>query len=138
MVLASGLFAARCRAPPSFSPARGGGECWGAAMAGCASRRSASLFSFRREAKSNWLRCFVVVVGKTRTHTRRENDFVCPPPRNAMERGRGPPEGWWRGRAALRRATRPTPLPPRFARSPLPAVAGRRERTSVKQRREGK
>jgi hypothetical protein len=39
--------------------------------------------------------------------------------------GGGPPEGWWRGPAAVERAVRPTPLPPRCARSPFPASRGR-------------
>jgi hypothetical protein len=36
-------------------------------------------------------------------------------------RGGGPREAWWRGHAALRPAVRQRPLPPRCARSPLPA-----------------
>src|SRR5262249_20157019 len=37
-----------------------------------------------------------VVVGKARTHGRRENAILYPPPRSG---GGGPPEGWWRGHA---------------------------------------
>src|SRR5208282_3027786 len=54
-------------------------------------------------------------------------------PRGAKRSGGGgPPEareasaGWWRGHAALRVASPPTPLPPRFARSPFPASRGRK------------
>src|SRR6202044_103502 len=39
--------------------------------------------------------------------------------------GGGPPEEGWRGPAAVERAVRPTPLPPRCARSPFPASRGR-------------
>jgi hypothetical protein len=44
-----------------------------------------------------------------------------PPPQSG---GGGPPEGRWRGHAALRPAVRPSPLPPRSVRGPLPAARG--------------
>ena len=56
----------------------------------------------------------------TRARTRSQNAFAYPPPRSERKRGRGPPEGWWRGRTAkssLRICC--TPLQPREGRAVL-------------------
>ena len=45
--------------------------------------------------------------------------------------GGGPREAWWRGRAAQRLTSLPTPLPPPFGRSPFPASRGRMKRVSA-------
>ncbi len=55
---------------------------------------------------------------KTRAQARRENAGVFPPPR---QRGRATTRSVVEGASASRQASRATPLPPPFGRSPLPA-----------------
>src|SRR5579863_6922674 len=137
-------FASPLPTPSQPSPTRGGEEEKGAAMVGCASRRSASLF-FAHDLGPKTGRHFLgsrvccssfswawwlarlgcgCIAG---TH-------LLVRPRAVQRSGGGGPRGArWRGRAAPELATRPAPLPPSFACcascgwSPLPAVAGRDE-----------
>ncbi len=96
----------------------------GAAPRQCAYRRSASLLlsggiwkGFRTVA---WQNSGAVRVARTR--------MLYPHPRSG---GGGPREAWWRGLlrwsfvVVAEGSSRPAPLPPRSARSPLPATAGR-------------
>ena len=69
--------------------------------------------------------------GKTREHLRRENAISFPAPRSGEG---GPHEVRWKGRAAMRLVSPPTPPPPCFAWSPSPAslryaVADKRHRS---------
>ena len=74
---------------------------------------------------------FLKACGKTRMPRRiARTKIYFPPPRSG---GGGPREAWWRGPlrwsfvVGAERSSRPAPRPPRSARSPLPAIAGRDE-----------
>ncbi len=118
---------ARCRAADKWRRLRtlvcgvstSGDVCWCCAeWLACAFRRFASLLF-----AGGGSICFVV--GKARAHERVARTISLIRLR-AVKRsgGGGPCEAWWRGHAALRPAVRQRPLPPRCARSPLPAPRG--------------
>jgi hypothetical protein len=65
----------------------------------------------------------VVVASKARAQRSAARTILLIRPRTQCGGG-GPPEGRWRGHAELRLAASPSPLPPRYARSPLPAARG--------------
>ena len=150
-------FASPLPAPSQPSPTRGGEEEKGAAMVGCASRRSASLFLAHDLGPKTgryfsgscvccssfswawWLArlgcgCIAGTHLLVRPRVVKRSGGGGPPQRVRPEvAGPMTSSGRWRGRAAPELATRPAPLPPSFACcascgwSPLPAVAGRDE-----------
>jgi hypothetical protein len=61
---------------------------------------------------------------KARARRAARTIFFYPPPRSETGRGRGTREAWWRGRAVLEQAPRPTPLPPRKRAVPPPRYCG--------------